>query len=78
VLERLERHMTADQGDAELCLHRNLSRRVAMRRGSLIEHSASTLAGKFGAVPCDRHAWLCVGSRGGRHGSRTRAGASAC
>ena len=45
MLERLERHMTADRGYAELRLHRNLSRRVAMRRGSLIENSTSTLAG---------------------------------
>jgi len=45
VLERLERHVAADQGYVELRLHRNLSRRVAMRRGSLIENSTSTLAG---------------------------------
>jgi TldD protein len=45
VLERLERHVAADQGYTELRLHRNQSRRVAMRRGSLIENSTSTLAG---------------------------------
>jgi TldD protein len=45
MLEQLERHITADHGYAELRLHRNLSRRVAMRRGSLIENSTSTLAG---------------------------------
>jgi TldD protein len=45
MLEQLERHVTADQGYAELRLHRNLSRRAVMRRGSLIENSTSTLAG---------------------------------
>src|SRR6516164_8217819 len=45
MLEQLERYITADQGYAELRLHRNLSRRVVMRRGSLIENSTSTLAG---------------------------------
>jgi hypothetical protein len=45
VLERLERHMIADRGYVELRLHRNLSRRVPMRRGSLIDNSTSTLAG---------------------------------
>jgi TldD protein len=45
MLEQLERHITADQGYAELRLHRNLSRRVVMRRGSVIENSTSTLAG---------------------------------
>jgi TldD protein len=45
VLDQLERHITADRGYAELRLHRNLSRRAVMRRGNLIENSASTLAG---------------------------------
>jgi TldD protein len=45
VLEQLERHITADHGYTELRLHRNLSRRVVMRRGSVIENSTSTSAG---------------------------------
>jgi TldD protein len=45
VLERLERHIAIDQSYMELRLHRNLSRRLAMRRGNLIENSSSILAG---------------------------------
>jgi TldD protein len=69
MLERLERHMITDGGYAELRLHRNLSRRVVMRRGNLIENSTSTLAGSsarchavgtfgFASVPAEDDAAL--------------------
>ena len=45
MLERLEPFVAAEGGYAELRLHRNLSRRLFMRRGSLIENSSTTLAG---------------------------------
>jgi TldD protein len=45
MLERLERHIGTDSRFLELRLHRNHSRRSAMRRGSVIENSASSHAG---------------------------------
>src|SRR5262245_4251834 len=45
MLERLQRLVAAERGYAELRLHRNLTRRVAMRRGALIQNVSSTLAG---------------------------------
>jgi TldD protein len=45
MLERLERFVAAERGYTELRLHRNSSRRLVMRRGSLIENSSTTLAG---------------------------------
>jgi TldD protein len=45
MLERLERFVGAEQRYTELRLHRNLSRRLAMRQGNLIENSTTTLAG---------------------------------
>jgi TldD protein len=45
MLERLERFVGAERGYTELRLHRNLSRRLAMRQGNLIENSTTTLAG---------------------------------
>jgi TldD protein len=45
MLDRLERFVAAERGYTELRLHRNSSRRLVMRRGSLIENSSTTLAG---------------------------------
>jgi TldD protein len=45
MLQRLERFVGTEHGYTELRLHRNLSRRLAMRRGNLIENSTTTLAG---------------------------------
>ena len=45
MLERLERFVAAERDYTELRLHRNSSRRLVMRRGSLIENSSTTLAG---------------------------------
>jgi TldD protein len=45
MLERLERHIGTDRQFLELRLHRNHSRRAVMRRGSVIENSASSHAG---------------------------------
>ena len=45
MLERLERFVAAERGYTELRLHRNSSRRLVMRRGSLIENSSTTLVG---------------------------------
>jgi TldD protein len=45
MLDRLDRIVGAAPGYAELRLHRNTSRRLFMRRGTLIENSSTTLAG---------------------------------
>jgi TldD protein len=45
MLERLERYVSGERGYTELRLHRNLSRRLAIRQGSLIENSTTSLAG---------------------------------
>ncbi|MFI4985968.1 MAG: hypothetical protein ACHQF3_00850 [Alphaproteobacteria bacterium] len=45
MLDRLERLVSAAPGYAELRLHRNLARRLVMRRGALIENSSHVLAG---------------------------------
>lgn len=69
MLERLTRYVAADRGYTELRVHRNLSRRIAMRRGSVIENSTATLAGSaarchalgtfgFASLPADDDAAL--------------------
>ena len=45
MLDRLERIVGAAPGYAELRLHRNTSRRLSMRRGTLIDNSSATVAG---------------------------------
>jgi TldD protein len=45
MLDRLARFVAADRGYTELRIHRNRTRRVVMRRGSLIENSTATSAG---------------------------------
>lgn len=45
MLERLERFVGAERRYTELRLHRNLSRRLVLRQGNLIENSTTTLAG---------------------------------
>ncbi len=50
MLDRLERIVATAPGYAELRLHRNISRRLFMRRGTLIENASATLAG--GSARC--------------------------
>jgi TldD protein len=45
MLDRLERIVAAAPGYAELRLHRNVSRNLFMRRGSLLQNNSATLAG---------------------------------
>jgi predicted Zn-dependent protease len=69
MLDRLERIAGSARGYAELRLHRNTSRQLFMRRGTLIQNSSTTLAGSsarcyalgtfgFASVPAEDDAAL--------------------